>query len=102
MQNPVAVTLLSLCLSAAAAPALFVLGQSDEQDANDLYLLVGTGGTLDITIRHTDIREIGPYRAPFGRIVTASPAQHAQLIRNNHWIFPATRLAEICGISPQA
>ncbi|MEX0280913.1 MAG: hypothetical protein AB3N13_06935 [Arenibacterium sp.] len=85
-------------MSMLAAPLSFALGSVAQPDRSDLYLIVGSPRLLTGVLAVPEAREIGPYRAPFARIVYTSPDFHDSLVTHGYWVFPATPLAELCGI----
>ena len=92
---------LPIVLAALAGPVAFLVAGASDPDPSDLYLVVGRGGTLDRLLAAPEVREIGPYRAPFARIVQTSAGFHALLVDRHYWIYPATPLAAICGFALQ-
>lgn len=76
-------------------------GVSRPDDAN-LSLIVGSNPALDRLLAHSEALEIGPYRAPFARLVSTSPDFHSSLVARGYWVFPATSLAALCGIQTGA
>ena len=87
-------------LAFLAGPVGFALGKASETDPSNLYLVVASGSALAVVLDRPDVREIGPYRAPFGRFVTIPPDFHTWLVASGYWVFPATALSELCGIQP--
>ena len=89
---------LPIALALLSGPAGFALGTTGKLDASDLYIVVGSPRALDSVLAKTDAREIGPYRAPFARMVNTPPDAHALWVAGGYWTFPATTLAELCGV----
>lgn len=91
-----------VAMAVLAGPLIFALNSAAKPDALDLYLVVGRAHTLNSVLDQPDVREIGPYRAQFARIVSTSADFHASLVAEGYWIFPAASLAELCGIRLRA
>ena len=90
-----------LVFASVAAPAALLAGQAGQRDAANIYVMIGTPrleGVREI-IASSYLREIGPERAPFARMIYADPVTHTQLIRRGFWIIPASTLAALCGLS---
>ena len=87
-----------LLLASAAGPVGFAASHASKPDPSALYVIVGTDQTTSAIIASWGLREIGPYRAPFARLIHAPAEVHASLVENAYLIFPATPLAELCGI----
>lgn len=87
-----------ILLAVLAGPLSFALGSKAIPDESNLYIVVGSTRTLDGILAEPEIREIGPSRAPFARLVYTSSSFHASLVAQGYWTFPATRLAELCGV----
>lgn len=81
-----------------AGPLSFALGSNAMPDKSNLYLVVGSARTLDSVLAEPEVREIGPYRAPYARIVQIAPKFHTSLAAQVYWTLPATTLAELCGV----
>ncbi len=92
------VLLIPLFAAAMAAPAVFVTSNVSKPDPGNLYLVFGTNQALDTLLDRPEVREAGPFRPPFGRMVTTTSAFHAFLVERHYWILPATQMAELCGI----
>ena len=90
---------LPVVLPLLAGPAAMLSGTASRADASDLYVVIGTPGDLDRVTDLTGVREIGPYRTPVARMVQAPAADHARLIDMRFWVFPASALAAICGVT---
>lgn len=87
-----------ILLALLAGPLSFAVSNAYKADPSGLYLIVGSGRMLDAVVSHADTAEIGPYRAPFARLIQASPNFHTQLAESGYLFFPATSLAELCAI----
>ena len=98
MQPPFHVLLVPLIAAVLAAPAGFTLSNMSETDPAGVYVILGTTDGLNDLLYHPNVREIGPYRAPFARMVTATPEFHTSLVDRGYWLFPAAAVAEFCGI----
>jgi len=90
--------LLTASFAAIAGPLSFAISQASKPDPGHVYLIVGSTQTLSAALTLPGVREIGPSRAPFARIVQTSTGFHASLVESQYWVFPATPLAELCGI----
>ncbi len=89
---------LPVALALLSGPIGFAASNASKSDTSDLYLVVGSRHALDDIRVQPDAREIGPYRAPFARTFQISSDFHASLVSQGYWIFPASSLAELCGI----
>lgn len=87
-----------ITLVTVSGPMGFALSSHGNVDDAGLYLVVGTAPMLDRILVEPGIQEIGPYRAPFARIVHTSQDFHPSLVADGYWTIPATRLAELCGV----
>ena len=90
---------LPVLFAAVIGPVSVALGTVAQTDASDVYLLVGSQRTLERVLAQPEAREIGPNRAPFAAMMHMSSELHASLARDGYWIFPATPLADLCGIA---
>ena len=98
MSNPVLVFGLPLLVAALSAPTGFALENASKEDPADLYLVFGSKGALSDLLDHPDVKEIGPYRPPFSRLVTTSSQLHTSLVDQDYFLLPASVLAELCGV----
>lgn len=89
---------LPVTLAMLAGPLGFAFSNAGTPDPANLYLVLGSNPVLDSLVAAPEAKEIGPYRAPFARIVEASEGFHSSLVDRGYWTFPATRLAELCGV----
>ncbi len=89
---------LPVVLALLSGPIGFAASSASKSDTSDLYVVVGSRRALDDLLVQPGAREIGPYRAPFARIVQTSSDFHASLVSQGYWVFPASSLAELCGI----
>ncbi|MEM6638112.1 MAG: hypothetical protein AAF667_19760 [Pseudomonadota bacterium] len=87
-----------IAMATLAGPLIFALNNAAKPDGLGLYLVVGPTQALNSVLDEPQVREIGPYRAPFARIVGTSAEFHASLVAEGYWIFPAASLADLCGI----
>ncbi len=92
--------LVPVVMASMAGPLALAANSVSERDHSDIYLLVGTSAALARIEAMPGIREIGPYRAPFARMIQARPDIHVELVRSRYWVIPASVLAEICGLKP--
>lgn len=98
MYSTKAIIALPLVAALLAGPTALVLSQSSERDPGDLYLAIGSNRSMTALLNQPDIREIGPYRAWFGRVIAANPKVHESLVSDAYWIFPFSAFAKLCGI----
>ncbi|SEN67193.1 hypothetical protein [Palleronia pelagia] len=99
MQNSVWI-IGAFVLALWAGPVASVSAKAGVPDPAGIYLVVGrgTGSDASAGLMSHGVRELGLSRAPFGRLVVASPDQHRLLNQNGYLVLPASFLAEICGL----
>ncbi len=85
-------------LALLAGPVGFAASQASRPDPSNLYLVIGARQTLDTALNRASVREVGPSRAPFARLVQMPPGFHAWLVNGGYLVLPASALAELCGI----
>lgn len=83
-------------MALVSGPVAFIASQSNTPDPLNLYLVVGVQDAMDADLRRLGVVEASPYRAPFARLVQASPAIHPKLVALGYWTLPAGALAAIC------
>lgn len=99
-------TVLALVFAVAlmAGPVLVLANQLATPDSQNIYLMLRApfSEPFPARVEALGAREVGPFRAPFGTLLLASPDVHNALVDNGFWVLSGSRLAAICGIDPGA
>jgi len=91
------VILLPFIAALLAGPAAVVISGLAQPDPAGLYLVIGPGSALEGVLAQAGVHEVGPYRAPFGRVVTSAADMHPALADQAVWVLPFSAFAEFCG-----
>ncbi|MEM6387500.1 MAG: hypothetical protein AAF718_14820 [Pseudomonadota bacterium] len=98
MVRTVCCLVLPVVLAVIAGPLSLAASSKSKPDVSHVYLVVGSRHMMDEITAQPGTREIGPYRAPFARLLQTNSDIHSSLVDEGYWLFPATDLARLCGV----